>query len=222
MTTEILKAIRQVYANYDYKLFNTYVYGWESDFICVSPGKQKYIYEFEVKVSRSDFKADFKKIDKHALLLNHREDAIIENRYPHYLKDENKLQKEIEMMREFLFDAVGPNSIVSFCKPSNKIPNRFYYVCPDGLIQASEMPKYAGLYWYNKNPLPPYPQITEIKPAPFLHKETHDISHVLLGKYYNFHNSMADRFYELKDLLYGHVDEDGRKLLESFLRKLSI
>lgn len=31
------------------------------------------------------------------------------------------------------------------------VPNMLYYVCPDGLIWPDEVPKYAGLYYYNKN-----------------------------------------------------------------------
>lgn len=28
-------------------------------------------------------------------------------------------------------------------------PNYFYYVCPEGLIQKNEIPKWAGLYYYD-------------------------------------------------------------------------
>lgn len=44
----------------------TFSYTWESDFLALT--KSGYLYEGEVKVSRSDFKADFKKKDKHTLL----------------------------------------------------------------------------------------------------------------------------------------------------------
>lgn len=69
----------------------------------VSISKSSMVYEFEVKVSRSDFKADAKK-----------------RKWEHY--DE----------------------------PSNQriAPNYFSYVCPKDLIQISEIPKYAGLYYY--------------------------------------------------------------------------
>ena len=49
-----------------YILENLYVFDWESDkFIETRSGL---IYEFEIKVTKSDFKADFKKKDKHAIL----------------------------------------------------------------------------------------------------------------------------------------------------------
>jgi len=51
-----------------YYMNNLYVFSnyWESDYLALT--KSGYLYEGEVKVSKSDFKADFKKKDKHALL----------------------------------------------------------------------------------------------------------------------------------------------------------
>jgi hypothetical protein len=61
---DIYRQIYQHFANYEYKLNNTFVFDWESDFFCRS--KSGYYVEVEVKVSRSDFFVDFKK-EKHAL-----------------------------------------------------------------------------------------------------------------------------------------------------------
>ena len=44
----------------------TFSHTWESDYLALT--KSGYLYEGEVKVSRSDFKADFKKEQKHTLL----------------------------------------------------------------------------------------------------------------------------------------------------------
>lgn len=60
-----------LFDNYNYKLRNTYVYEWESDFFAIS--KSGYSVEIEIKISRSDFLADFKKTNyvgknKHLLL----------------------------------------------------------------------------------------------------------------------------------------------------------
>lgn len=60
----IYDAIYSHFINYEYKLFNSYVYDWESDFFGIS--KTGYSYEVEVKISRSDYFVDFKK-DKHEL-----------------------------------------------------------------------------------------------------------------------------------------------------------
>ena len=71
---------------------------FESDVIVIS--KSDSICELEIKLSRSDFLADKKKVSKHTRLL------------------------------------------------SGKCPvNRFSYACPEGLIQLSDIPSYAGLVW---------------------------------------------------------------------------
>lgn len=49
-----------------YLLNNLYVFSWESDYLALT--KSGYWYEVEVKISRSDFKADFKKEEKHKTL----------------------------------------------------------------------------------------------------------------------------------------------------------
>jgi hypothetical protein len=45
---------------------NCYIYNWESDIITIN--KNKYISEYEIKISRADFKADFLKTDKHSFM----------------------------------------------------------------------------------------------------------------------------------------------------------
>jgi len=44
---------------------NVSMYGWEADLVCMT--KADYMHELEIKISRSDFKADFKK-RKHMFL----------------------------------------------------------------------------------------------------------------------------------------------------------
>jgi hypothetical protein len=46
--------------NYDYRLFNSFIFHWESDFFASAP-QSHYCIEIEIKMSRSDFKADFNK-----------------------------------------------------------------------------------------------------------------------------------------------------------------
>lgn len=61
--TFIKRALFWEFNNHDYRLFNVYAFGEETDFFCIS--KTGYATEFEIKVSKSDFKADFKKKKKH-------------------------------------------------------------------------------------------------------------------------------------------------------------
>lgn len=49
-----------------YEITNLYVYGWESDYLVIT--RSNLSYEIEIKISRADFKNDFKnKEDKHLL-----------------------------------------------------------------------------------------------------------------------------------------------------------
>ena len=69
-----------------YFLNNLYIFSktWESDFLSLT--KSGYFYEGEVKVSRNDFKADFKKENKHLILENTFINKTPENEVlcPHY------------------------------------------------------------------------------------------------------------------------------------------
>lgn len=61
---QIQRAVEVLFHNHIYQLFNSYIYDWECDYY--SRSKSGYDYEVEIKVSRSDFFADFKK-EKHKL-----------------------------------------------------------------------------------------------------------------------------------------------------------
>ena len=63
-------------------------------------------------------------------------------------------------------------------------PNYFYYVVPDGLIEESEVPEYAGLIYVNPG------CINVVKPAPKQHNSKFDYGkHNLMDKlYYNLNN----------------------------------
>lgn len=60
----VYKSVRIFTWNHDHKFENVYVHDWEADLFSVTA--TPYSYEIEVKVSRSDFFADFKKV-KHEL-----------------------------------------------------------------------------------------------------------------------------------------------------------
>lgn len=96
---------------------NVYLFAWESDFIQVT--KSLYITEYEIKMSRSDFKADFRKTiggydpqKKHDILAS--KDVPTCEGWKH---------KRIDVHR----------------------PTRFFFVAPEGMIKPEELPDYAGL-----------------------------------------------------------------------------
>ena len=107
-----------------YVLENLYVFRWESDkFIETRSGL---IYEFEIKVTRSDFKNDFKKEDKHVILEGKKE----------YIPAYDKVLDEWKTMHD------------KYYRTENfKKPNYFYYAVPEGMITKDEVPEYAGLVY---------------------------------------------------------------------------
>lgn len=62
--------IKQIYywlhRNYSPIAPNCYLFEWESDLIAIS--NSQLVTEFEIKISKSDFKADFRKTNKHKSL----------------------------------------------------------------------------------------------------------------------------------------------------------
>lgn len=139
---KIQNILRSNYNGHKYQLFNSFIYDWECDYFGMSTSG--YSYEIEIKLSITDFKADFKKIDKHKLL---RDANIIV-----------KLDKHLHFKR--------------------KMPNKFYYCVPKGLIDIKDIPDYAGLLYTNGY------SIEIIKDAKFLHKQKFDLTKVLLEKFY--------------------------------------
>ncbi len=133
MTERIIQEkLKYYFANYDYKLFNAFIYAWESDFFGIS--KSGYALEVEVKISRADFRKDFQcKTEKHHLLTNFKKSAILERKWPFkpYLR---KGETEYHY-RE------GDASSIWFCNPADKLPNKFYYCVPEGLISVNDIPE---------------------------------------------------------------------------------
>jgi len=82
---------------------------WECDLLAVS--KARFGTEYEVKLTRADFKADTKKA-RRALGV-----------YPPQLEFKHMLLRQA----------------------SERGPNRFYYVVPEGMIALNELPEWAGL-----------------------------------------------------------------------------
>lgn len=134
-----------------YCIENLYVFNWESDFLCCT--KSGIYYEYEIKVSRSDFRADKKKKNKHLIL-----EGVQEDRRPNY----------------------------------------FYYAVPEGLIEAKDVPDYAGLVYI----IDYFPFVKEIKPAPKLHqtKFTDEELGLLRKFYFNYRNWLELKEYEIEKL----------------------
>jgi len=142
----------------NFMVSNKHLHAWhECDFISIS--KADYLTEYEIKVSKSDYKRDFiaKKV-KHAWFEGKRNgDILIESS---------------ETLKETIVDQFTPNFMgiqQTVDMTPYRGPNYFYYICPENLIALEEIPDYAGLIYvadYNKR----VGKLTFIKKAPILHK----------------------------------------------------
>lgn len=70
---------------------NLYIYEWESDLWIMT--KSNVIYEFEIKISKADFKNDFKKKTKKHSILESKADDKLKPTYFYYAVPENLINK---------------------------------------------------------------------------------------------------------------------------------
>jgi hypothetical protein len=133
---------------------NKHLPSWfECDFLSIS--RADFITEFEIKLSRNDFRRDFKdKFIKHEWLKGNRGELLIES----------------NMSQEKIVESFDPNFVGiqrTIKMDEFKGPNYFNYICPENLIKLEEVPEYAGLIYVRNND---FTRIKIIKPAPKIHK----------------------------------------------------
>lgn len=197
MIDNIYDGCRLFLNNNDYILNNVFIFDWESDLFAIT--KSEYSIEIEVKISRADFRADFKK-KKHEWI----ESLMNGNAYfQHERRD---------------FGGSNNSCSVGWKDLKQSIPNKFYFACPDGLISPEEVPSYAGLIHCGKNSY----DYEVVKKAPILHRNKIDFKDKLLSKYYNTSLNTRQR---ITDLTYRIKRKpmcmtDVEKELKSILRLL--
>lgn len=104
--------------------------------------------EYEIKLSRADFKADARKCRTNYEPSGRADGSLYESRHE--------------------------NKHASLAARATHGPTRFWYVCPSDLLTVEEMPEWAGLIYARPLPnhRPPWNVLfNEIKPAPQLHRE---------------------------------------------------
>ena len=192
-----------------YNIDGLYVFDWESDKLLET--KSGYIYEFEIKISRADFKNDFKhKKDKHIILAGEERygDKYLP-KYYEFLEENRKIGNWCE--QNFIKSAASnPRYLVG----GHKRPNYFYYVVPTDLISVDDVPDYAGLIYVNERKT-----LTIKKKAPQLHKDKYDDNALNLSEkfYYNMDNwrnkyrSVQKEAKLWKDKLEEEVDSKGHE-----------
>ncbi len=121
---------------------NVFLFGEESDILRVM--KNGWVIEYEIKLSKSDFRSDLRKKGRHKYMA----ERIIEP-VSYWYKGNNthRTPKSPELAKSWT------------------IPNRFAFVCPEELLSSEDMPEYAGLYHIRGG------MVITIKRPPLLHRE---------------------------------------------------
>lgn len=174
--SEIQDALATRFSSHRYLLLNSYIYAWESDYWSKAPSGL--IYEVEIKLTKSDYRADFLKINKHNYLQRcSQQDLVVERNGMSYDYVNGK--------------RVERASQIGYRKVKEITPNRFYYCCPEGLIKQKDLPAYAGLIWYDQK----RQAADVILEAPLLHKERNfsKLVPTLVDKFYFQYAAMKSR-----------------------------
>ena len=161
-------------STHQYVMENLYVFEWESDFLLKT--KSGYWYEAEIKISLSDFKADFKKKEKH---------QILENGF--------------KIWKSWKYNPLTKEKIEYNKEVKTKRPNYFTYAVPWYLEEQVKplLPKYAGLLVLDENG---YVLRESVKP-PKLHSEKYSDESLNLTEkfYYNWRTCRQDKMMASKN-----------------------
>ena len=63
------------------------------------------------------------------------------------------------------------------------LPNKFWYAFPYGMVNESEVPKYAGIIAVSERGEGKTPSITMVREAPFVHRKKLNLESLLFDKY---------------------------------------
>lgn len=169
MTVEYIQdRLKNRFGNHDYHLLNKYIfrYDWESDYFSVT--SSGYCYEVEIKLSKSDFKADFSKF-KHKIFSNIEKKLMV-------VKGREMKTYDKALKMDVMVSTIDIRNVCSYL-----MPNKFYFCCPDGLISVEDVPEYAGLIYVKEAN---WQNINIVKEAKFLHKAKLKLKELLFDKFY--------------------------------------
>lgn len=205
----IQQRLNHFFASWKYNVDGLYVFEWESDKLIWT--KSGYIYEFEIKISRADFKNDFKhKKEKHIILKGPTEEDLFMPRFYESYEWNKHLYKSIDDCKAKV--KPGDGHLIE----SHKKPNYFYYAVPEGLIQPEEVPGYAGLIWILKEYRDVRSSYIIKKQAPALHKTKYKDGELNLAEKF-WYNWQSDR--RLRDEAWRNVKDLRQQMREELEAK---
>lgn len=184
----IQRRLSHFFATHKYMADGLYVFSWESDKLIWT--KSGYIYEFEIKISRADFKNDFKhKHEKHIILASTiARDKAKEMQTALF---EEKEKENSHWSRESLERYYGD---IDAMAKGKRMPNYFYYAVPTGMLEPDEVPPYAGLIYIDSEYRYVKQSFRIVKEAPQLHKTKYTDAELNLGEkfYYNWQTALRN------------------------------
>jgi hypothetical protein len=151
--------------------------GYEADLLAVT--KAGYAYEYEIKRTKSDFRADKKKLQKHASLAG---TGMTKLATPGGKERYVLTAQHLKQPRRIYLDACYPNLR----------PKYFWYVCWSFEPPADEVPDYAGVMLVDRRGKGPWISMDIIKPAPILPSQKVDPARIARAN-----RSMAYRYWNL-------------------------
>lgn len=169
------------YNSHRYKFANVFYFENESDFLTFTQSGM--CYEFEVKISRSDFFIDSKKIRSrkydskntnkkyyiktHGSCFKSNPSWELCESYPELIECK---EYQYSSFRSVLDIKINSSTSISIIPNSSlRMPNKFFYVVPENLIYIDEIPDFAGLIYIDD-----FGNIKKIKEPKFLHKDKVD------------------------------------------------
>lgn len=135
--------------------------GYEADIIAIT--RAGYAHEYEIKLSISDFRADMKKVQKHASLSG--KVKIIS--HPFWQSNPDKWPEKIAVLPDTPDDWTSWRLISNQCFPEKR-PARFWYVIHGFDLTGTDVPSYAGLKIYMPSGKSAWSTFKTIKEAPKL------------------------------------------------------
>lgn len=206
----IQKALFIKFDSHKYRFANVFYFGNESDFLTFLPNG--YCYEVEIKISRSDFKADFKKL-KHAIhtangkkyytvkgceVQSTNPDWEFCRNFPELVickdyTDEYSYRYNKRQMINLSYTAFSRVEFREFKNQS--LPNKFFYAVPAGLISKEEVPDYAGLLHVNEDL-----SVTKVKDGKFIHRDILGPEKIFNKAYYAYERELSQKFRNINAL----------------------
>lgn len=181
--------------------------------------KSGIIEEIEIKVTKSDFKADFLKKRKHLMMadvMKEKNIRITNAEHVGCLKAENLWTTEtpypsfVDDCQQKWICLNGAHCKLHFDTNKNPhllgVPNKFSYAAPKGMINPEQLPSYAGLYEFEYNNFADCARFAAVYSStklstvipPLIHRGRFDNWEKLARKIYWSNHSQRERIYHLE------------------------